>query len=94
MSFKTKNYDFCYYMSLFAKWALMWERISMTASGLMKQKISMQELEPSQMLLTNNGIQDSILIYQFAVSLSCEHVDSITLSYPTITSATADITLK
>lgn len=89
-----ENYNLAYYLSLLTRWALLWERNALAASGLTNQKISVEEVEPAEIYINRGGMQDVMFVFQFAVTLTCEHLDSITINLPQITQVTTQVTAK
>lgn len=86
------NYNFALYLSMFARWALLWERQAITASGLYNQRISAQEIEPAVVYLHRGGQKEAVFVYQYLVTLKAEHVDTITTNIPAITSVAGTVT--
>lgn len=86
------NYNFALYLSMLVRWGLLWERQAMTNSGLYNQRVTAQEIEPAEIYINKGGQQDSFFVYQYLVTLTAEHVDILTLSYPEITAVTSQVT--
>ena len=85
------NYNFALYLSMLVRWALLWERQAMTASGLFNQRISAQEIEPAEIYLKRGGQQEAVFVYQYLVTLKAEHLDTLTVNVPAVTSAQGQV---